>query len=223
MRPSLTGSLVSAGAATALVTGLAVAPPDAVQGEVQRLMYVHVPAAWTAYLCFTAVFAAGLLRLRRPRPELDRIGRAAAEVGAGVTALAIALGMVWGRPVWGVWWTWDPRLTTTALMLAAYVAYLLAGRLAGGRAAALAGCAGFLTVPLAHGSVLWWRALHQPPTVLSPEGRLPIAAPMLAALILATAAFTALAAWVVARRVRSLAAAPPPSLPAAPVPAGAAR
>ncbi|KAB8197421.1 cytochrome C biogenesis protein [Nonomuraea phyllanthi] len=228
MRFSLPGVLVSVGAAAAPVMGLLVAPPDAVQGEVQRLMYVHVPAAWTAYLCFTAVLAAGLLRLVRRRPALDRLGRAAAEVGAGLTALAIVLGMLWGRPVWGVWWTWDPRLTTTVLMLGAYLVYLAVARLAGGRAAAWAGCAGFLTVPLVHGSVLWWRALHQPPTVLSPEGRWPIAPPMLAALLVSTAAFAALAAWVIARRARSLAAERPGSPVPAPrigpeVPAGAAR
>ncbi|MEV4477355.1 cytochrome c biogenesis protein CcsA [Nonomuraea sp. NPDC049504] len=223
MRPSLPGTLVAAPAVTALILGLVVAPPDAAQGELQRLMYVHVPAAWTAYLCFTAVLAAGLLRLRHARPALERIGRAAGEVGTGLTALAIALGMVWGRPVWGVWWTWDPRLATTVLMLAAYLAYLIVARLAGGRAAAFVGCAGFVTVPLVHGSVLWWRALHQPPTVLGPEGRLPIAAPMLAALLAAMAAFAALAAWVIARRVRSLAAAPVPQLLATRTPAGAAR
>ncbi|MEX2421153.1 MAG: cytochrome c biogenesis protein CcsA, partial [Actinomycetota bacterium] len=88
------------------VLSLVVAPPDAVQGEVQRLMYVHVPAAWLAYLSFLVVFVASIAYLRTKRTRWDRLAEASAEIGVLFTALAIALGMLWGKPVWGTWLTW---------------------------------------------------------------------------------------------------------------------
>lgn len=196
--------------AAALTLGLALAPPDAVQGQTQRLMYVHVPAAWTAFAAFTIVMGAGVMRLWRGGAVWDRLGRAAAELGAGMTALAIALGSLWGRPVWGVWWTWDPRLTATAAMLLAFLAYLALPHWPGGdpagraRLTAATGVAGFAVVPVVHFSVLWWRTLHQPPTFLRPPGEVPVHPAMLAALIAATAAFTLAGAWVVLRRARGL-------------------
>src|SRR3954471_11612416 len=93
-----------------VLAGLTVAPPDAVQGGAQRLMYLHVPAAWTAYLAFGFVLCNSLGYLARAEPRYDRRARAAAEVGVAATAATIAVGSVWGRLVWGVWWTWDPRL-----------------------------------------------------------------------------------------------------------------
>src|SRR6185436_20932200 len=106
------------------VLSLVIAPPDAVQGEVQRIMYVHVPAAWLAYLSFFVVFIASIAYLRTSRIRWDRVAAASAEIGVLFTALAIALGSLWGKPVWGTWWTWDPRLTTTAVLLLIYVGYL---------------------------------------------------------------------------------------------------
>ena len=113
-----------AGLAASAGLSLLVAPPDAVQGEVQRLMYVHVPAAWLAYLSFTSVFAASVAYLVTSRTRWDRLAAASAEVGVLFCALTIVLGALWGRPVWGTWWTWDPRLTTTAFLLLVYRGYL---------------------------------------------------------------------------------------------------
>ena len=131
------------------VLSLVVAPPDAVQGEVQRIMYVHVPAAWLAYLSFFVVFVASIAYLRTKKTRWDRVAAASAEIGVLFTALAIVLGMLWGKPVWGTWWTWDPRLTTTAVLLLIYVSYLAIRRITDNpsrraRWAAVVGIVGFV-------------------------------------------------------------------------------
>jgi len=197
-----------AATAVLLATGLAAAmaaPPDRLQGNLQRLMYVHVPAAWLAYLAFAVTFGASLAWLWRRRPGADRLAAASAEVGVFFTGLALVLGSVWGKPVWGVWWTWDPRLVTTALLLFVYLGYLalrhaVADPLARARRAAVLGVIAFVQVPIVHLSVVWWRALHQPPTVLKP-GDPTIDHAMLAALLVNVAAFTALYVLLVARRL----------------------
>ncbi|MGH9021879.1 MAG: cytochrome c biogenesis protein CcsA, partial [Acidimicrobiia bacterium] len=99
------------------VLGLAIAPPDAFQGDAQRLMYVHVPAAWVAYLAFLVTSVCSGLHLVSRRGSLvyDRVAGASAEVGVVFIALTLALGSLWGRPVWGTWWAWDARLVTTAV------------------------------------------------------------------------------------------------------------
>ncbi|MGH2695675.1 MAG: cytochrome c biogenesis protein CcsA [Actinomycetota bacterium] len=188
------------------VVSLAVVPPDAVQGDVQRLMYVHVPAAWLAYLAFLVVFVGSIAYLRTGSVRWDRVAHASAEIGVLFTALAIALGALWGKPVWGVWWTWDPRLTTTAVLLLIYLGYLAVRRLPEnpvrrGKWAAVVGIVGFLDVPVVHLSVVWWRSLHQGPSVLRLGGPV-VAPPMLAALLLAVAAFTVLYAYLMALRLR---------------------
>ncbi|WP_214414002.1 cytochrome c biogenesis protein CcsA [Sphaerisporangium fuscum] len=218
------GPYAVAAAALGLLPGLA-APADAVQGEPQRLMYVHVPAAWTAYAALTVVMVAGVVHLVRPRPVWDRVGQAAAELGAAMTALAVALGMLWGRPVWGVWWTWDPRLVATLAMLLVALTCLSVRSwwedpARGGRWAAVAGVAGFAVVPVTHFSVLWWRTLHQPPSILRPPAHVPVDPPMLAALAAGVAAFALLSAWAVVLRVHALTArAEPRDVPPASTPA----
>ncbi|SDM29354.1 heme exporter protein C [Lentzea albidocapillata subsp. violacea] len=191
--------------AVGLVAGL-VAPPDRIQGNLQRLMYVHVPAAWLAFLGFAITFGASLAWLWRRKPRYDRLAASAAEVGVFFTGLAIVLGSVWGKPVWGVWWTWDPRLVTTALMFFVYLGYLALRRatldpLVRARRAAVFGVLAFVQVPIVHMSVLWWRSLHQPPTVLKP-GDPTIDHSMLAALLVNVLAFTAVFALFVRARVR---------------------
>jgi heme exporter protein C len=200
------GWLALAALASSAVMSLVVAPPDAEQGNVQRLMYVHVPAAWLAYLAFTVVFVASIAYLVTRRTRWDRLGAASAEVGVLFTALAIALGALWGKPVWGTWWTWDPRLTTTAILLLIYVGYLAVRRLTDSPArrarwAAVVGVVGFVDVPIVHLSVVWWRSLHQEPTVARLDG--PTIAPvMLAALLVAVAAFTLVYLYLVTLRLR---------------------
>lgn len=199
--------------AVALVLALVVAPPDAYQGQSQRLMYVHVPAAWAAYLSFAVVAVASLAYLVTRRLRYDRVAQAAAELGVGLTALAIVLGSLWAHPTWGTWWTWDPRLVTTVILLLVYVGYLgvrglTADAHVNARRAALVGVLAVVNVPLVHFSVVWWRTLHQPPSVLRPGGPAGTIPPvMLAALLVAVAAFTLLWAWVLVRRTRALGAA----------------
>ncbi|SDY66145.1 heme exporter protein C [Modestobacter sp. DSM 44400] len=216
---------LGAGVATLamLILALWVAPPDAVQGQPQRLMYLHVPAAWVAYLAFATVLVASLGYLWRRDLRWDAHAQAAAELGAGLTALTLVLGSLWGRPVWGVWWAWDPRLVSTAVLLLVYVGYLgvrglSPDRHVNARRAAVIGVLGFVEVPIVHFSVLWWRSLHQPPTVIQP-GAPPIAAPMLAALLTGVLAFTLLTGWVFLRRLDQLTARLAPAVPNRPAPA----
>ncbi|GIG90465.1 cytochrome c biogenesis protein CcsA [Plantactinospora endophytica] len=215
---------LTAGLTTAAATaGLLIAPPDALQGDAQRLMYLHVPAAWTAYLAFAAVLATSLGFLATRDPRWDRRARVAAELGVGLTALTIALGALWGRAVWGTWWAWDPRLVSTTLLLLVYTGYLAVRRTLGegrttpparpvGGPAAIVGIAGFALVPLVHFSVVWWRSLHQPATILAPH-RPPIDPLMAAALLLSVAAFTTAAAWIFLRRLAALERDTPPTAP----------
>lgn len=194
------------GMAASTVLSLAVAPPDALQGDVQRLMYLHVPAAWLAYLAFAVVTLCSIQFLRTRKVWWDMLGHASAEIGVLFTFLTILIGAWWAKPIWGVWWTWDPRLTTTAVLLLIYLGYLAVHRLPEdpqkrGKWAAVVGVIGFLDVPLVHFSVLWWRSLHQPPSVIR-AGRPTMAGSMLSTLLFAVAAFTVLYAYLLVRRVR---------------------
>ncbi len=217
------GSLAAGAAVVAAVLALAIAPPDRIQGQAQRLMYLHVPAAWTAYLAFAVACLASIAVLLRGGPQWDARARAAAELGVGMTGLTLLEGSIWGHSAWGVWWTWDPRLVSTALLFLVYTAYLLVRAVPGAHSSRRAAClavVGFGLVPVVHFSVLWWRTLHQPPTLLRPDLDAPIAAPMLAALLAALLAYTLAGAWFLRRRVAQLS--PPAPAPAVPTAAPAA-
>jgi heme exporter protein C len=152
------------------------------------------------------VFAAGVAFLRTGRMQWDRVAVSSAEIGVVFCALTIVLGALWGRPVWGTWWTWDPRLTTTAVLLLVYVGYLSLRRVADGPAqrarwSAVIGVVGFVDVPIVHMSVVWWRSLHQEPTVLRP-GAPTIAGGMLAVLLVAVVAFSLAYGYLMTVRMR---------------------
>lgn len=190
---------------TTVLIGLIGVPADAAQGDVQRIMYVHVPSAWLAYLAFFVTLAAGLLYLRRGDLRYDRVAVASAEIGLLFTGLAIASGAIWGKATWGKWWDWDPRLTTTAILFLVYTAYLLlrqslVDRRRRARLAAIFGIIGFLNVPVVHFSVLWWRGLHQAPTVIRP-GDPTIDHLLLAALLASVTSFTLVYLWMLRFRV----------------------
>lgn len=190
----------------AVMLAFVVAPQAAVQGPAQRLMYAHVPAAWTAFAAFGCVaLCSAAVLLERPG-RFDEVARAAAEVGAAMTALTIAEGSIWGHSAWGVWWAWDPRLVSTAVMLVSYVAYLALRAMPGEalrvrRRAAAFGVVFALQVPVVHFSVVWWRTLHQPPTLLRPSLSPPIDPIILTTLLVAVLAFSLGAAWYVRARV----------------------
>jgi heme exporter protein C len=146
--------------------GLVWAPPDREMGDVQRIMYVHVPAVWMALLCVTANFIASLTYLLTNKWAADAWAEATAEVGLLFGAIGVPLGAIWGKPTWGVYWTWDPRLTTAAIMLVAYTGYLAMRRFVEDpekRAVwgAVLGIIAYVDVPIVWFSVRWWKGLHQ--------------------------------------------------------------
>jgi heme exporter protein C len=202
------GAVVAVSGATAFA--LFVVPADLNQGEAQRIMYIHVATAWLAYLSFGVTAAASVWWLFRRDPRADAVALAGAEVGVLFTASTIWAGMMWGRPVWGTFWEWgDPRLTTTAVMLAMYVGYLLVRRLTDdpvrrGTRAAVVGVIAAINIPIVHFSVVWWRGLHQGPTFGSPDTVLNPPAPgeFVAALLLMLAAFSLAWLWLVITRYR---------------------
>jgi heme exporter protein C len=189
--------------------GLWGAPPDDVQGDAQRLMYLHVPAAWIAYLAFgvTAVASALWLWPRTRSAVWDRIAGSSAELGVLFTALTLVLGSLWGRPVWGVWWAWDARLVTTVLLLFLYLGYLALRRVpaapeARAKRCAIAALIAFVDVPIVHFSVTWWRTLHQEATVFDPELKANIHGVMAFTLWWGVLAFTLVYVYLLDRRYK---------------------
>ena len=151
------------------VLGLAVLPADALQGEVSRLLYVHVPVAWVMMLAFFVVFLMSILYLVQRELKWDLLAVSAAELGVLAAVLTLILGTLWGRPTWGIWWAWDPRVTTTALLVPIYTGYLVVRSMTEdpdrrARWAAVIGLIAFVQVPIVYLSVFWWRSLHQPPS-----------------------------------------------------------
>ena len=207
------GAVAGAGLAATVVLGLWVTPPDQVMGNVVRLLYVHPSVAWVAYLAFgvTALASALYLWPRTRSLFWDRIAGASAEIGIVFGALMLATGSIWGRPTWGVWWTWDARLTSAALLEALFVGYLALRRVsvdpgARARRSAVAGLVAFADVPIVHMSVVWWHTLHQQASLFTPNlGNPTISPSMLAALLLSFLSFTCLYGWLLIHRYRVVA------------------
>ena len=203
------GALALIMIAIGLYWGLVQAPPDALQGEVQRIMYLHLPSILTAYLSFFLVFIGSCLYLWKREKRDDNLAHSAAELGVLFTALTIIEGSIWGKPTWGVWWTWDARLTLTAILLLIYTGYLMLRSLIDDEdraalSAAILGVIGFLDIPLIHMSVYWWRTLHQPPSILRPD-KLPwenVHPTMLTALAINFAGFLLLYFYLLSLRLR---------------------
>jgi heme exporter protein C len=190
--------------------GLWVTPPDKVQGNLVRLVYVHPPIAWVAlYLSFGTAFIATLLWLwkRTRSPYWDRLAGAAMEVSVVFTALTLLTGAIWGRPTWGVWWAWDARLTSTAMLLVMQLGYLAIRRIPGdlharARRCAVAVLVTAVDVPIVHFSVDWWHTLHQGATVLNANLSPTIHGSMAWTLLLGFVAFTLAFVWMLAVRMR---------------------
>jgi heme exporter protein C len=202
---TLVGAATAVLLAAGLYVGLVASPPDAFQGDYVRIMYVHVPSAFAAYLAVGTVFVASLLYLWRGRALYDHVARSATELATLFTGLALAGGMIWGKPVWGTWWAWDARLVTTAMLFlifagALVVREMVEDRQRGARLAAVVGIIGALDVPLIHYSVVWFRTLHQAPSIT--RGEIKMAPPMVAALLVNLLAFTALYLYLLLQRIR---------------------
>lgn len=172
--------------------GLLAAPTELFQGEPQRIMYLHVPSVVTAYVALLVVFAGSLLFLWRRDPRWDRLARSAAELGVLFISMTLLSGAIWGKAVWGTWWSWDARLTTTLILWFIYVGYLMVRSWTpgarGARVAAIIGIVGVLDIPVIHWSAILLRTLHPQPTVFRPDG--PALPPsMLVPLVINMAAF----------------------------------
>jgi heme exporter protein C len=165
--------LVAAAQAFAIVNS----PADRDMAHLQKIMYVHVPAAWTMMIAYFVVAIASLRYLWKGDERADLLAASAAESGTLLTGLTLVLGMIWARPTWGIWWTWDPRLTSTAVLFFLYVGYLILRAFVDdpdrrAQWSAAVGLLGALNVPIVYMSVRWWRTLHQvqssPATLDSP-------------------------------------------------------
>ena len=192
--------------------GLLFSPADRDQEDAVRIMYVHVPTVWVAYLAFTVTALCSAFYLFRKKHSLgfDRVAGASAEVGVVFMALTLVTGMMWGRITWGVYWQWDARLTTTALLFVSYIGYLAVRGLGGthhqrAKRSGVVGLLIVLEIPLVHWSVKLWRSLHQEPSVLNPNGDVKMDGLMLFSLFVGVIAFTLLYLWLVMHRSRTMA------------------
>jgi heme exporter protein C len=215
LRESWLGGLTIVSLAATLLFSLVISPADSNLGDSARLLYLHVPTAWIAFLAFfvTALASALYLLPRTRTVGWDHLAGAAAEFGVLCTGLTLFVGSVWGRAEWGTWWQWEARLTTTAVLFFLYLGYLalrhIDDRDGGGQGAAIrnaiAALLGFVQVPIVHFSVTWWTSLHQEGSVFNDrldvninDGRMQFT------LWLAVAAFTLLFAWCCQRRIAQL-------------------
>lgn len=184
----------SAVMAVALYLVLVWVPNERTMGIVSRIFYFHVASAWNAFLAFFVVLVGSVVYLWRRSMTWDLLAGASAEVGVLFTSIALTTGVLWSRPVWNVWWTWDPRLTTTLVLWFLYVGYLVLRSAVPGeerraRISAVFGIVAFVDVPIVFLSIRWWRTIH--PQVLAP-GDIRIAPEMLLTLLVSVAAFTLL-------------------------------
>jgi heme exporter protein C len=199
------------GLAGVYVLALAFTPPEARQGAAQKIFYLHAPAAWAALMAFSVVGIVSALYLWLRDPRLDCFAAASAEVGLAFSVVMLTTGPLWGKPVWGTWWTWDARLTLTLFLCVLFVGYLalrnaLADPAERARFSAVVGILGLLLVPFVHLSVYLFRTLHPQPIVVKPSA--PSLPPvMLRTLLVSVVVFTLLyLGFVITRYGLSLAA-----------------
>lgn len=205
----LIGAAALAITAFVAVSAFWLTPADAVQGESVRIMYVHVPTAWVAYLAFVVTaITSGLSLARRHRTlGFDRVAGASAEVGVLFMAMTLVTGSLWGRLTWGTFWQWDPRLTTTLFLFVTYVGYLAVRNIdtdpqRRARRSAVIALLAVLEIPLVHFSVVLWRSLHQEASVLNPDGDVRLDGLMLFTLFSGVVAFSLIYVWLVLHRQR---------------------
>lgn len=203
------------GAATLLMfvvtayLAIVVTPPRPNQGgEAVRLLYIHVPAAWIAYLAFGVTAVASVLWLvpRTRRPTWDLLAGASAEVGVVFAGLMLATGSIWGKPTWGTWWEWDARLTSAAILFFLYLGYLALRRTGAtaserGTRCAIAALVAAVDIPVVHFSVSWWQTLHQDATVFNRDLDVKISGSMALTLVCGVVAYTLAYAWLVFTRL----------------------
>jgi heme exporter protein C len=187
--------------------GLFITPPDYLQGDSARILYIHVPTAWLGMGGWSGIAAASIATLVWRHPLAGVAARAVAPVGAVFAFLCLATGSIWGRPTWGTWWEWDGRLTSMLILFFMYLGYIALAsaekeRGGEGRMAAIFGLVGTINLPIIHFSVQWWRTLHQGQSI-SIAGGSTIAGEMLWPLLLTTLGFTLLFGAIVLMRMRA--------------------
>jgi len=190
-----------------LYAGLVLAPPDYQQGEGFRIIYVHVPSAWMSLMVYVTMGVAAAVGLIWRMKVAHAVAASCAPIGASFTVAALVTGSLWGKPMWGTWWEWDPRLTSELILLFLYLGFM--GLRAGfddtqraDRAGALLAVVGMVNVPIIHYSVIWWNSLHQAPSVMR-FGKPTMPAAMLAPLLVLLLGFSLFFAAVLLVRVRA--------------------
>ena len=181
-------------------------PTESVMGVVQRIFYFHVPLAWVGFLAFAIVFVGSILYLWKGQRRWDALAHSAAEIGVLFTTLMLITGTTWAKPVWGVWWTWDPRLTTSLILWLLYVGYLMLRAYAptpsqAARYSAVMGIIAFIDVPIVYFAVDWWRNIH-PEMVIGPLAESgSLEGSMVVTLLFSLLTFTTLFAYLLWERV----------------------
>jgi len=197
------GIIAVASVAVALWMALFYAPRERMMGDIQRIFYFHVPSAWVGFFAFFVVFVSSILFLAKRERRWDALALSAAEIGVVFTTLVLLTGPIWARSVWGVFWVWDARLTTTLIMWLMYIGYLMLRVTAEterrARFASVLAIIGFLNVPLIFISVQIWRTMHPSLIVFESGG---LAPPMTQTLMVGVAAFTLVFVYLLIQRVR---------------------
>ncbi len=181
-------------------------PLEYSMGFVQKIMYIHVPSAWTGSFAFTVSFVYSILYLWKRKEIFDIIASCSVEIGTIFCGFVLITGSVWAKPTWNTYWTWDARLTTALILFLIFCGYILLRRFSEygeqqARLSAVVAIIGFLDVPLIHFSVKWWRTLHQPSTVFSPRDSV-IDTPLFITLLVSVVAFLVLYAFLLLNRIK---------------------
>lgn len=179
------------------------APLEATMGVVQKIWYFHLASAWITFLAYSVVFIAGILYLWKKERRFDILGYSSAGIGVLFNTLVLLTGIIWAKPIWGTWWTWDPRLSTTLILWLMYIAYLMlrssSGEASkGARLAAVFGIIAFIDVPIVYMSIRWWRTIH--PLVFKSKGT-EVDPAMITALLISLVTFTLLYICLLRQRI----------------------
>jgi heme exporter protein C len=188
-----------------LYMALIYAPTERTQGQAQRIFYIHIGSAVITYVAYIVTAVASIGFLWKRSEWLDQLARSSAEVGLLINSILLVSGSIWGKAIWGTWWSWDARLTSTLILWFIYAGYLMLRAYGGdtpqiARSAAVIGIIGCLDIPIINQSVRWWRTLHPAPIVVRESPALP--ATMLQAMFVAMAAFFLLYLYLTIQRFR---------------------
>ncbi len=192
-----------------LAWGIWGAPTEEHMGEVYRVIYIHVPSAFAAFFSAAILFGVSIWGVVKKSDSAMRWGQATAEVGLVFTCLALITGSIWGKPTWGVWWTWDARLTSTLVLALLYAGYLIlkSSLPAGPQQTRVCGALGIMisvNVIIVYKSVTWWRTLHQPPSIMRPGGESTMDPEMRIVLVAAAIGLLVVSYWLMKQRTKNL-------------------